>query len=179
MPLTSRTPDPEADGFGGGPDAAARATPPAATASVGRFGASVDGWRDVQIKPELAMNRFAFRRWDGVDALEGRRNDIIAPPQLKFQLVPIAARGIDASAVPPPMEPPSATAPVGVLLDNGPAWVIVDLALVLAQRPSVPILPPPAVSPNSTSAPNCAKFLAAPCATRCTKTPPNLTASPC
>lgn len=31
--------------------------------------------------------------------------------------------------------------PVGVLLDNGPAWVIVDLALVLAQRPSVPIPP--------------------------------------
>ena len=31
--------------------------------------------------------------------------------------------------------------PVGVLLDNGPAWVIVDLALALAQRPSVPIPP--------------------------------------
>ena len=28
--------------------------------------------------------------------------------------------------------------PVGVLLDNGPAWVVVDLALILAQRPSVP-----------------------------------------
>ncbi|MGO8609469.1 AMP-binding protein, partial [Rhizobium johnstonii] len=31
--------------------------------------------------------------------------------------------------------------PVGVLLDNGPAWVVVDLALILAQRPSVPIPP--------------------------------------
>ena len=31
--------------------------------------------------------------------------------------------------------------PVGVALDNGPAWVITDLALVLAGRPSVPIPP--------------------------------------
>ncbi|WP_295173757.1 AMP-binding protein [uncultured Brevundimonas sp.] len=31
--------------------------------------------------------------------------------------------------------------PVGFLLDNGPAWVVVDLALILAQRPSVPIPP--------------------------------------
>lgn len=37
---------------------------------VGRFGAAVDDWRDVEIKPELAKNRFGFRRWDGVDALE-------------------------------------------------------------------------------------------------------------
>lgn len=28
-----------------------------------------------------------------------------------------------------------------MLLDNGPAWVVVDLALILAQRPSVPIPP--------------------------------------
>ena len=31
--------------------------------------------------------------------------------------------------------------PVGVALDNGPAWVITDLALILAGRPSVPIPP--------------------------------------
>ncbi|RZJ98629.1 MAG: AMP-dependent synthetase [Brevundimonas sp.] len=31
--------------------------------------------------------------------------------------------------------------PVGVLLDNGPAWVVVDLALIVAKRPSVPIPP--------------------------------------
>ena len=37
---------------------------------VGRFGAAADAWREVQIKPELAKNRFAHRRWDGVDALE-------------------------------------------------------------------------------------------------------------
>ena len=33
------------------------------------------------------------------------------------------------------------TSAVGVLLDNGPAWVVVDLALIMAQRPSVPIPP--------------------------------------
>jgi long-chain acyl-CoA synthetase len=31
------------------------------------------------------------------------------------------------------------TSPVGVLLDNGPAWVVVDLALIMAGRPGVPI----------------------------------------
>ncbi|WGM30719.1 AMP-binding protein [Brevundimonas sp. NIBR11] len=31
--------------------------------------------------------------------------------------------------------------PVGVLLDNGPGWVVVDLALIAARRPSVPIPP--------------------------------------
>jgi len=31
--------------------------------------------------------------------------------------------------------------PVGVLLDNGPAWVVTDLALISAGRPSVPIPP--------------------------------------
>lgn len=31
--------------------------------------------------------------------------------------------------------------PVGVLLDNGPGWVVADLALVAAGRPSVPIPP--------------------------------------
>lgn len=31
--------------------------------------------------------------------------------------------------------------PVGVALDNGPEWVVTDLALVLAGRPSVPIPP--------------------------------------
>ncbi|WP_420470623.1 AMP-binding protein [Brevundimonas sp. FT23042] len=31
--------------------------------------------------------------------------------------------------------------PVGVALDNGPAWVITDLALILSGRPSVPIPP--------------------------------------
>lgn len=34
-----------------------------------------------------------------------------------------------------------ADTPVGVLLDNGPAWVVADLALILAGRPSVPIPP--------------------------------------
>lgn len=33
------------------------------------------------------------------------------------------------------------TSPVGVLLDNGPGWVVTDLALVAAGRPSVPIPP--------------------------------------
>lgn len=33
------------------------------------------------------------------------------------------------------------TVPVGVLLDNSPAWVIVDLALVATGRPGVPIPP--------------------------------------
>lgn len=33
------------------------------------------------------------------------------------------------------------TSPVGVLLDNGPAWVVVDLALIAARRPSVPLPP--------------------------------------
>lgn len=37
---------------------------------VGRFGGPADGWRDVQIKPELTPNRFGVRRWDGVDAME-------------------------------------------------------------------------------------------------------------
>ncbi|MGV9007825.1 MAG: AMP-binding protein [Brevundimonas sp.] len=31
--------------------------------------------------------------------------------------------------------------PVGVLLDNGPHWIIADLALIVAGRPSVPIPP--------------------------------------
>ncbi|TAJ57471.1 AMP-binding protein [Brevundimonas sp.] len=31
--------------------------------------------------------------------------------------------------------------PVGLLLDNGPAWVVADLALMLAGRPGVPIPP--------------------------------------
>ena len=42
----------------------------ATTVWVGRFGGAVNDWRDVQIKPELAKNRFGYRRWDGVDALE-------------------------------------------------------------------------------------------------------------
>ncbi|KQS54413.1 AMP-dependent synthetase [Brevundimonas sp. Leaf363] len=36
--------------------------------------------------------------------------------------------------------------PVGVALDNGPAWVIADLALILSGRPSVPI--PPFFTPS-------------------------------
>ena len=31
------------------------------------------------------------------------------------------------------------TAPVGVALDNGPDWVVADLALIMAGRPAVPI----------------------------------------
>lgn len=33
------------------------------------------------------------------------------------------------------------SSPVGVLLDNGPAWVVADLALIAADRPHVPIPP--------------------------------------
>lgn len=50
--------------------AAGDTAPDHPTVWVGRFGAAVDDWRDVEIKPELAKNRFGFRRWDGVDALE-------------------------------------------------------------------------------------------------------------
>ena len=41
------------------------------------------------------------------------------------------------------------TTPVGVALDNGPDWVITDLALIAAGRPSVPI--PPFFTPEQTA----------------------------
>ena len=50
--------------------AAAESMPGQAAVWVGRFGGAVEEWRDVEIKPELAKNRFGYRRWDGVDALE-------------------------------------------------------------------------------------------------------------
>lgn len=40
-------------------------------------------------------------------------------------------------------------APVGVALDNGPDWVVADLALIMAGRPSVPI--PPFFTPDQTT----------------------------
>jgi len=40
-------------------------------------------------------------------------------------------------------------APVGVVLDNGPDWVVADLALIAAGRPSVPI--PPFFTPQQTA----------------------------
>ena len=41
------------------------------------------------------------------------------------------------------------TSPVGVVLDNGPDWVVADLALIAAGRPSVPI--PPFFTPEQRS----------------------------
>ena len=41
------------------------------------------------------------------------------------------------------------TAPVGVVLDNGPDWVVADLALIASGRPSVPI--PPFFTPEQTA----------------------------
>lgn len=50
--------------------------------------------------------------------------------ELMAEVAALAARLVEGGAQ-----------PVGVLLDNGPAWIVADLALMLAGRPSVPIPP--------------------------------------
>ncbi|WP_433933306.1 AMP-binding protein [Brevundimonas diminuta] len=76
-----------------------------------------------------------------LDALLRRAETAPADIVLSGSGASLSAAGLIAEAGRLAARLADADTPVGVLLDNSPAWVVADLALILAGRPSVPIPP--------------------------------------